>query len=312
MPHEALPRDFSKVLTTVRQRLLRLHYEANAGHIGGNLSCLDAMLVLHLATMTEADRFVLSKGHAAGALYVSLWAKGLLSEEILATFCGEGTTLPGHPSGSGVPGLLFPTGSLGHGPSLAAGLALALRHKRKTGKPENRGRVYCLCSDGEWQEGSCWETLNFALRHELDNLVILVDQNGLQGFGSTAEVIGISDLAPRFEAFGAFVQSVDGHDPESIRAALATSEHASSAIPETRFGVSETIVHGAEGSPEPYRRIPSLQAGVTQNRRPHIVVLRTRKGYGLHFEGKLESHYLPLTREQYEEGIQRIQTEGRL
>jgi len=260
-----LPYSFSSSLITARLRLLHLHYEANAGHIGGNLSCLDALLTLQLLVMTDADRFVLSKGHSAGALYISLWSKGLLSEETLATFCGENTVLPGHPSGNGIPGLLFPTGSLGHGPSLAAGLALALRHKRKS------GRIYCLCSDGEWQEGSSWEALNFALRYELDNLVILVDQNGLQGFGSTAEVIGVSDLAPRFEAFGAFVQSIDGHDPEAIRTALATSN----------------------------------------SHRPHVVVLRTRKGRGLYFEDKLESHYLPLTREQYEEGVRRIQAEAR-
>jgi transketolase len=264
MPHETLPPDFSQVLASTRLRLLRLHYEANAGHIGCNLSCLDAMLVLHLAVMTDVDRFVLSKGHAAGALYVSLWARGLLPEETLTTFCGEGTVLPGHPSGSGIPGLLFPTGSLGHGFSLAAGLALALRHKRAP------GRIYCLCSDGECQEGSTWEALNFALRHELGNLTILVDQNGLQGFGSTAEVIGVSDLAPRIQAFGAFVQSIDGHDPEAIHAALATPD----------------------------------------GHRPQVVVLHTCKGRGMHFEGKLESHYLPLTREQYEEGVRRIRAEA--
>jgi len=268
-----LPSDFSQILTASRLRLLRLHHEANAGHIGGCLSCLDAMLVLHLAVMTDADRFVLSKGHAAGALYVSLWAKGLLPEEKLVTFCGEGTGLPGHPSGMGIPGLLFPTGSLGHGPSLAAGLALALRHKQES------GRVYCLCSDGEWQEGSCWEALNFAIRHELDNLTILVDQNGLQGFGSTAEVIGVSDLVPRFETFGAFVSFVDGHDPDAIHAALTTSE----------LGTRNSALGTS----------------------PHIIVLRTCKARGLHFEGKLESHYLPLTQEQYEEGVRRIQAEGR-
>lgn len=175
-------------------------------------------MVLHLAVMTEADRFVLSKGHAAGALYIALWAKGLLPEETLATFCGEGTVLPGHPSGAGVPGLLFPTGSLGHGPSLAAGLALALRHKKKA------GRVFCLCSDGEWQEGSCWEALAFAVRQGLDNLVLLVDQNGWQGFGSTQEVMGVSDLASRFEAFGADVVSVDGHDPDVLLRAFSNPQ----------------------------------------------------------------------------------------
>jgi transketolase len=259
-----LPFNFSRTLTSARLRLLRLHREANAGHIGGNLSCLDALLVLHLACLTKADSFVLSKGHAAGAFYVVLWAKGLLTEETLATFGRDNTVLPGHPSGSGIPGLLFPTGSLGHGPALAAGLALARKRQNKA------GRIYCLCSDGEWQEGSCWETLNFALRQQLDNLVILVDQNGWQGFGTTLEVMGIADLGPRFEAFGASVAAVDGHNPEAVLRTLeATAENT-----------------------------------------PRIIVLHTRKGRGLHFEDQLASHYLPLTTEQYEEGIRRIQGEG--
>jgi transketolase len=211
-----LPPDFRQTLAAAKLRLLRLYHEARSGHIGGSLSCLDALLTLQLAVMTSADRFVLSKGHAAGALYVALWAKGLLPEETLATFSGEGSVLPGHPSGAGVPGLLFPTGSLGHGPALAAGLALALRHRRES------GRVFCLCSDGEWQEGSCWEALSFAVRQGLGKLILLVDQNGWQGFGTTREVSGVADLAPRLEVFGADVDSVDGHDPEALLSILST------------------------------------------------------------------------------------------
>jgi transketolase len=258
-----LPDTFLSIQKSARLRLLRLYHEARSGHIGGSLSCLDAMLTLYHGAITDGDRFLLSKGHSAGALYVTLWSLGLLSDEALATFTRENTLLPGHPSGKGIPGLLFPTGSLGHGPSLAAGLALALWHKREA------GRVYCLCSDGEWQEGSCWEALIFAVRQGLDNLCILVDQNGLQGFGTTFEVAGVSDLAPRFEAFGASVVSVDGHAPGAILHALSEGESG----------------------------------------RPHIVVLHTHKGLGLHFENKLESHYLPLTDEQYMEGLQRINVE---
>ena len=264
MMRQSLSPDFFRTLKSARLRLLRLYHEAGSGHIGGSLSCLDALLTLHHTLMTDADRFILSKGHSAGALYVTLWSLGLLSDEALTTFTRENTLLPGHPSGKGIPGLLFPTGSLGHGPSLAAGLALALRHKRET------GRVFCLCSDGEWQEGYCWEALIFAVRQGLENLCILVDQNGLQGFGTTLEVAGVSDLAPRFKAFGASVVSVDGHAPEAILDALSA---------------------GASG-------------------RPHIVVLHTHKGLGLHFEDKLESHYLPLTEAQYAEGLRRIHAEG--
>jgi len=260
--------NFRHIRKKAALRLLRMHYESKSGHVGGNFSCLDALLVLHHSVMTQEDRFILSKGHSAGALYVALWSLGLLSDADLETFCRENTALPGHPSGLGIPNLLFPTGSLGHGPSLAAGLALALKGRRAT------GRVFCLCSDGEWQEGSCWEALIFAVRQRLGNLVFLVDQNGLQGFGSTQEVAGVSDLAPRFQAFGAAVACADGHDPNAILRALAPRD-------------------GGEGPP-------------VADGRPQVVVLRTRKGNGLHYEGKLESHYLPLSAEQYETAVQRI------
>lgn len=255
------PQAFLSLRTSAYLRLLRLYYEARSGHIGGSLSCLDALLTLHHLVMDESDRFVLSKGHAAGALYTTLWTLGLLSEEELRTFGGENTALPGHPSGKGIPGLRFPTGSLGHGPSFCVGTALALKLRQKP------GRVFCLCSDGEWQEGSCWEALNFAVHRQLDNLVFLVDQNGLQGFGSTQEVMGVADLAPRFAAFGASTISVNGHDPSAILRAASATEH--------------------QG--------------------PLVVILNTRKGLGLYFEGELRSHYLPLTSEQYEEGVRYIE-----
>ena len=115
---------------------------------------------------------------------------------------------------SGIDDILFATGSLGHGLSLAAGLALA---KRLKGEP---GRVYCLTSDGEWNEGSCWEALIFARHHRLDNLTIMVDLNGLQGFGTTREVADLEPLAEKFRAFGLPTEEIDGHDPDAIRRAL--------------------------------------------------------------------------------------------
>ena len=243
-----------EVVFKARERLLRMHYQARAGHIGGNLSCLEAMLTLHLKIMAPRDRFILSKGHSAGALYVTLWAQGKLTDADLDTFCQDGTRLPGHPSGTGIPDLLFATGSLGHGPSLAAGLAVAARHQASD------RHIYCLCSDGEWQEGACWEALIFAVHQRLDNLTILIDQNGFQGFGRTRDVISCGDLAPRIAAFGPRVVSVDGHATADIDAAL---------------------------------REPG-------DGRPSVLVLNTVKGNGLHYQGLLESHYLPLSEAQFQ------------
>jgi len=244
---------FNETLRLTKLRLLQLHYEANCGHLGGNFSCIDALMTLHHRVMKPEDRFILSKGHSAGALYTTLWSLGHLSDTDLKSFIQDNSLLPGHPSGSGIPGLLFSTGSLGHGPSLAAGLAVALRHKRL------KHQVFCLCSDGEWQEGSCWEALNFSVHQRLENLTILIDQNGLQGFGRTKQIVSCEDLLPRISAFGANAIRVNGHDHAAIEEALRTS---------------------SEGS-------------------PRIIILETTKGRGLHFADKLESHYLPLSQEEY-------------
>ena len=244
-------------LKDARKRLLRLHYEARAGHFGGNLSCLDAMMTLHHEIMRGEDIFLLSKGHSACALYVTLWSKGLISEEALSAFARDGTSLPGHPSGTAIPGLLFPTGSLGHGLSLSCGLALAGRFKNSA------RRVYCMCSDGEWQEGSSWEALIFAVRQKLDNLTVLIDLNGLQAFGTTDEVAGMGDLGDKIAAFGAGVVTINGHDLGELRDGL----------------------------------------GFRAAGRPAFVLLRTIKGRGSHFENTVDSHYLPLTLEQYEAAL---------
>jgi transketolase len=241
---------------SLNNKLLRMHFRAKVGHVGGNLSCLDALYVLFHNILGASDRFVLSKGHSAGALYATLWSVGKLSDQDLETFCKDDSKLPGHPSGTGIPGLMFPTGSLGHGPSLSAGLALAAK-KQKSGR-----RVFCLCSDGEWQEGSCWEALIFAVHHRLDNLTILIDQNKLQGFGTTEEVTSCGDLQPRLSAFGADVISCDGHNSEAI--------------------------------------LQALESGTTG---PRIILLNTKKGRGTLYENKMESHYLPLSMENFEFSI---------
>jgi transketolase len=255
-----LPSNFKIIRKKAYKRLLKLYYDAHSGHLGGSLSCLDLLLVLYHLKITDVDRFILSKGHAAGAWYTALWSCGLISEEVLSTFCQDATVLPGHPSGYNIKGLIFPTGSLGHGLSLSAGLALGLKSQKMS------GRVYCLCSEGDWQEGSSWEALNFAVHHKLGNIVIFIDQNKLQAFGTTNEVMGISDHSSRISGFGASVYSINGHDPSAILNII---------------------------------RLP--MEGI-----PMVVILNTIKGYLTHFEGLLESHYLPLSKNDYEFALQQI------
>lgn len=203
----------AEVVGRARQRLLRMHYEAGAGHLGGNLSCLEALLCLYHEVLRPEDQFVLSKGHSAGAHYVALWSVGLLEEETLSSFGRDGSPLPFHPPSSGLPQAPFGSGSLGHGLSLAAGLALG---RKLSHAP---GRVYCLTSDGEWQEGQIWEALIFAQQHRLDNLCLLVDQNGWQGLDRVNDVESLS-LDSRLQAFGVRVCQVDGHDVQAVSQAL--------------------------------------------------------------------------------------------
>jgi transketolase len=191
-----------------------MHYESGVGHIGGNLSCLDMLMVLYHRVLRPEDLFVLSKGHAAGALYVALWSVGALTEEDLGRFHQDDTPLSGHPAPNRIPQIRFATGSLGHGLSLAAGVALGKRLKHAP------GRTYCLLSDGECEEGSTWEGVLFAAHHRLP-VTVLVDANGLQGFGTTQEILSLEPLTEKFRAFGLPTVEIDGHDPQAIAAACA-------------------------------------------------------------------------------------------
>ena len=240
-------------LACARRRLIQMHFDSGVGHLGGNLSCIDAMLLVFHEYLRADDRFVLSKGHSAGALYVSLWSLGRLDDADLKTFHKEGTRLPGHPPASGIGDIPFATGSLGHGLSLAAGTALAMRLKGTD------GRVVCLTSDGEWQEGSTWEALIFLAHQKLTNLTVLVDHNALQGFGSTAEVASMNPLWERLRGFDVDVLIADGHDLQSVREALA--------------------------SPSPRPKI--------------VVMRTVKgKGISF-LEGRMDSHYLPLKEAQF-------------
>jgi transketolase len=225
----------------VYNRLLEMHYEANVGHLGGNISCLDILLYLHHYVMRPEDIFILSKGHSAGALYVVLWTLGILDDEQLRTFHKDGG-LCGHiTSKHGT----FSTGSLGHGLPLAVGMAKADQITN------NKRQIYCLLSDGELQEGSTQEARNFCNRHNLgNNLKIIIDGNGWQGIDSTETCLDIRPWnAVRY----------NGHSKENIK-----------------------------------RAFDGIQ---------NILWFQTIKGYNTIYENKLESHYWPLTKEQYEASI---------
>ena len=199
----------NQTILLTRMRLIQMHYESGVGHIGGNLSCLDLMMTLFHETMNPEDEFVLSKGHAAGALYATLWSAGKLNEGDLKRFHKDGGKMSGHPAPNHLAEIPFATGSLGHGLSLACGLALG---KRLQNLP---GRVFCLLSDGEWQEGSNWEALIFLIHHQLP-VTLLIDTNGLQGFGSTEEVASQQALTEKFKQFGLATVEIDGHDTGRI------------------------------------------------------------------------------------------------
>jgi transketolase len=207
--------------TRLRRIILEQSKRAHVGHIGSALSVADILAamyggILHLPPGEDRhrDRFILSKGHAALALYGALHLRGLLSEAELNTYCGEGSRLGVHPEHV-LPGVDFSTGSLGHGLAVGAGSALAAR-LQKTSR-----RVFVLVSDAECNEGSLWESVMFAAHHRLANLVAVVDLNGQQALGYTEDVLSLSPLAQRWRAFGWDVHEVDGHDPSRLEATVA-------------------------------------------------------------------------------------------
>ena len=234
----------------MRADIVRMIAEAGSGHPGGSLSCADILAALYFGGVLEhdpenpewegRDRFILAKGHAAPALYAALAQAGYIPREELATLRKLGSRLQGHPDSNQVPGVEVSTGSLGQGLSIAAGAAAGLR---LDGAPQT---VFALLGDGECQEGQVWEAAMFAAHRKLDNLVAIVDRNGLQIDGRTCDVCDPGDLGAKFAAFGWDVDEVDGHDLDALVAVLGAAKA------------------GRDG-------------------RPHAVIARTVKGKGVPF-----------------------------
>lgn len=227
----------------LRLTALRMVHEARSAHIGGSFSMAELLAALYGGILRvdparpawpDRDRFILSKGHACAAFYAALAERGFFPKEWLETFYRDGGKLAGHATHTGVPGVEFSTGSLGHGLSVATGMALA---GKRDGAP---WRVFALLSDGECDEGSTWEPALFAPQHRLDNLVAIVDYNKIQSLGHTKDVIDLDPFADKWKAFGWAVREIDGHDAEQVVAAL-------SAVPFEPGRPSCVIAHTVKG-----------------------------------------------------------------
>jgi transketolase len=245
----------------IRRIVLRESKRANVGHIGSALSIADLLAALYDGILQIAspddpdrDRFILSKGHAALGLHAALHLRGWLTAEQLGTYCADGSLLGVHPE-HGLRGVDFATGSLGHGLSIGAGAALAARLQGST------RRVYVLLSDAECNEGSVWEAAMFAAHHRLSNLIAVIDMNGQQAFGYTADVLDLSNMAARWSAFGWDVHEVDGHD---------------------------------------IRQITDVVMGLDRSGPPHMIIARTTFGKGVSYmQGQIKWHYWPMSDEEY-------------
>lgn len=264
--------EIEKKAYLIRKGILSAVYHAASGHPGGSLSIADLLAVLYFEEMRidpekptdpDRDRLVLSKGHCSPALYSALSERGYFDKSLIETFRHSDSILQGHPDMKHIPGVDMTTGSLGLGISAACGMALS-------GKIDKKDyRVYAILGDGEIEEGQVWEAAMYAAHYKLDNLCIFVDINGLQIDGSTAEVMNSSPLDKKYEAFGWHVITIDGHNYDEIRNAIAEAK--------------------------------------TVKGQPTAVMMKTTKGKGVSYmENAVEWHGAAPKKEQYEQAISEL------
>lgn len=253
----------------IRQIIIEQSKRAHVGHIGSALSIVEIICALygHVLRINkthdpERDRLILSKGHAALALYSALFLRGWITEEELNSYCSNESLLGVHPEHA-LNGVDFSVGSLGQGLSFGAGSALAacLRQSSR--------RVFVLISDAECNEGAVWEAVMFAAHHRLSNLTAIIDLNGQQALGYTAEVLSLSPMAEKWRAFGWDVREVDGHDIAALKEAMKESD--------------------ASDGP------------------PRVVIAKTTFGKGVSYmEGQIKWHYYPMSENEYAEALKEI------
>ncbi|WP_088014263.1 transketolase [Gottfriedia acidiceleris] len=242
----------------IRFLTLKELYNLGFGHYGGSLSIIETLAVLYGEVMKvdpknptwqERDYFILSKGHGGPGLYATLAIRGYFPEEVLYTLNQNGTTLPSHPDRNLTPGVDMTTGSLGQGISAAVGVALS--HKLS----ERDNSTYCIVGDGELNEGQCWEAMQFASHHKLNNLFVFVDDNKKQLDGLTKDIIDPIDFVEKFKSFGFYTLKVDGKSIEQI--------------------------------------YDSIMKGKSQNDKPVAIILDTVKGQGVKYlEEKADNHHI--------------------
>lgn len=217
------PPNLSELARRIRVHAIRMANRAGSCHVGSSLSMAEILSVLYGKVLRvdpaepEApgrDRFVLSKGHACGALYSVLAECGFFPLDWLETFFQNGGRLPGHATAKGIPGIEVSTGSLGHGLPIATGMALAARRDRHS------YRVFCVLSDGECDEGSNWEAALFAPHHQLDNLIAIVDYNKIQSLGHVNDVLPLEPFTDKWRAFGWHTVELDGHSIDELTTTL--------------------------------------------------------------------------------------------
>jgi len=209
----------SLIAKKVRGKIIEMSHKTGAAHLGSALSCVDILVALYWDVLNidpqnpknpERDRFILSKGHAASALYATLAFRGFYPVEDLELYAKDGGLLAEHPLPESIPGLEVATGSLGHGLSIGAGMALASKIKK-----ENY-RVYVLISDGECNEGTTWEAALFASARRLDNLVVIIDYNKWQATGRSKEIMALEPLDRKWDSFGWNTHIGDGHNMDEM------------------------------------------------------------------------------------------------
>jgi transketolase len=203
----------------IRGRIIELSHKTNTPHLGGSLSCVDILVAAYWAFLNvdpqnpqdvNRDRFILSKGHAAPALFVTLTERGYISDEVLDSYDKDGSPLEEHPTLGCAPGVEASTGSLGHGLPIGVGMALAGRIQKRS------YRTCVVMSDGECEEGSVWEAALFAPMHGLDHLIAFIDYNKWQATGRSNEVMSLQPMVEKWRAFGWNTYEIDGHDMKAI------------------------------------------------------------------------------------------------
>ncbi len=254
-----------------RKRLVEVVYNAKAGHIGGDLSCLNVMTALYSEVMNispaqvndpDRDRFILSKGHCVESLYTVLESRGFIKPELTDTLGKFGSVLSGHPT-IDVNGIEVCSGALGHGLSIGVGMALAAKMDKRSYK------TFVMMGDGEQGEGSIYEAAMAGHQYKLDNLVAIIDRNHLQISGNTEDVMALDSIRERWSAFGWDVKEMNGDDMQSILDTFASIDYA--------------------------------------NRKPHLLVSNTTKGFGVSYMENVASwhHGMP-NEEQYQQAIAEI------